>query len=258
MNLHTHLRRMIASACAWGALAATVSAAEDLDRARTAYAEWARVKSQTSAERSEWRREQALLTDTLAAAQAELAALDERIGELHGQSTEADKRRAELTAEIAETKTTAGSLASRVAEAETALQALLPVLPPPLLAELQPVLQRLPADPAATTLPLGQRVQTIAVALGQIEKFNSNYAIVSEIRDLGAGRSVEVKTLYLGLAAAFYADAAGTAAGHGAAGASGWDWKPADAETAARIALAIAIHENTKPPAFVSLPVEIR
>jgi hypothetical protein len=262
MNLHTHRTpthrtRALAAGCALVALVATAGA-EDLGRARTAYAEWARVKSRISDEDSAWRREKTLLDDTLAAAKAELAALDERIAGISSSSTEADRKRTELSAGIADAKTTVSSLAVKTAQAESALRELLPVLPAPLLAELQPVIQRLPADAATTTAPLSQRVQAVAVALGQIEKFNSAFSIVSEIRDLGAGRSVEVKTLYLGIAAAFFADASGATAGYGGPGAEGWVWKEADAELAARIALAIAIHENTRPPAFVALPVEIR
>jgi hypothetical protein len=236
----------------------TATAADDLTRARSAYAEWARLKSQISAERTEWRREQTLLTDTLAAARAESAALDERIAELAASSTESDRRRSGLQDEITDAKATAQALSARLAAAEAGVRSLLPLLPAPLQAELQPRLQSLPDEAAAGAMALGQRVLLVAGILGHVEKFAANYNLLSEIRDLGGGRSVEVKTLYLGLAVAYFADAAGTTAGYGSPGPSGWEWTTVEGELAQRIGLAIAIHENTRPPAFVTLPVVIR
>jgi hypothetical protein len=240
-------------------LASSAPAADqDLARARSAYAEWARLKSQISEERSTWRREQAVLADTLAAARAEAVTLDERIAELQSSSSATDRRRGELLASIADTKATAQALSEMIAAAETGLRGLLPLLPAPLQAELQPRVQAIPENAAAATQSLGQRVLLVAGALGHIEKFSANYNLVSEIRDIGGGRSVEVKTLYLGLATAYFADATGAVAGYGGPGAAGWEWKTVEGELAARIGLAIAIHESTKPPAFVALPVEIR
>lgn len=257
MNLHTHRTRPWLIGIAVVALGATARG-QTLDQARSAFAEWARVKTQLSEEQSEWRQEKALITDTLAAARAESTALDERIAEMKASSSESDSKRAGLLAQIEETKAAAAAVAQRVGAAEIALRAMLHLLPPPLMAELQPVLQRLPEDPASTSVPLGQRVQTIAVILAQMDKFNSSFTVVSEIRDLGAGRAVEVKTLYIGLATAYFADATGTTAGYGSPGASGWEWTSADPDLSERIALAIAIQENAQPPAFVALPVQVK
>lgn len=258
MNLHSHhIRTTCLGIVAALALAATVRGA-DIEKSRLAYIEWARLKSQIATEQSEWRREKTLLADTLAAANAESTALDERIKELNETSSGSEQKRAALLAQIEEAKGHAALLARESAAAEIALRQLAATLPAPLVAELQPLLQRLPADPANTSVPVAQRLQTIAVALAQIEKFNSGFTVVSEIRDLGGGRSIEVKTLYLGLGAAFFADAAGTTAGAGAPGPAGWEWKAAEGELAARIVSAIAIHECTRPPAFVALPLTLR
>ena len=258
MNLHSHhIRKTCLGIVAAFCLAATVRG-EDIEKARLAYVEWARLKSQFAVEQADWRREKALLLDTLAAARAESAALDERIKELNESSSGTEQKRAEILARIDEAKAQAALLAREAAAAETALRELAPLLPDPLQVELRPLLQRLPADPTGGGIAVTQRLQTITVALAQIEKFNSAFTVVSEIRDLGSGRSVEVKTLYLGLGAAFFADATGTVAGSGAPGAAGWEWTPAEGELAGTIVSAIAIHESIRPPAFVALPLALR
>ncbi|BET66693.1 hypothetical protein ASA1KI_16110 [Opitutales bacterium ASA1] len=230
----------------------------DVERARSAFAEWAQIKSRIAQEKSEWTREQALLADTLETAKAELVALDRRIDEIKNSSTQADGKRAELNTGIEEAKAASEALAQIVTQSEAEVRSLLPMLPAPLVAELQPLLSRLPAEGARTSIPISQRLQTLAALLAQIEKFGSGLSLLSEIRTLADGEAREVKTLYFGMGAAFFADASGTVAGYGSATPSGWEWKAAEGDAAVRIADAIAIHESTKPPAFVSLPVEIR
>ncbi|MBE2216091.1 MAG: DUF3450 family protein [Opitutaceae bacterium] len=238
--------------------ATAIHSTADTERARTAYTEWSRVMTQLSQERAEWLREKSMISDTLAAGRAELEAIDQRIAEIAATSGETDRKRAELTEQIDEARATADTLAARVGAFEQRVRALLPLLPEPTRAELQPAIQMLPADPRSTKVPLSQRAATVVMLLAQIDKFNSGINLVSEIRDLGAGRTVEVKTIYFGLATAYFADANLTTTGYGTPGPQGWEWKPADAKTGELIALAIAMHENTKPPAFVSLPVVIR
>jgi len=251
----SRLRRTLTGAIL---IAATVHAHADTERARTAYTEWSRVMTQLSQERAEWVREKAMIADTLAAGRAEAQAIDQRIAEINATASETDRKRGELTAQIDEAKATAEILATRVGEFEQRVRALLPLLPDATRAELQPAIQMLPTDPKATKVPLSQRASTVVMLLAQIDKFNSGINLVSEIRDLGDGRTVEVKTIYFGLATAYFADANLTTAGYGTPGPQGWEWKPADTKTAEQIALAIAMHENAKPPAFVNLPVVIR
>lgn len=257
MNLSFHGRSHAAVPLAVCCLIASHVRA-DVGEARNAFAEWARVKSQVAQEKSDWARERALLADTLATARAETEALEKRISEIKSSSTQADTRRAELTAAIDEARGSSDALAQVISGAEAEIRSLLPVLPAPLTAELQPLLARLPADGKAARLPISQRLQTIAALLAQIEKFSTGLSLMSEIRTLADGQAREVKTLYFGLGAAFFSDASGTISGYGSAGPTGWDWKTAEGDTALRISRAIAIHENTQPPAFVALPVEIK
>ena len=66
----------------------------DVERARSAFAEWAEIKSQVGQEKSEWTSEKALLADTLETARAEMEALEKRIEEITSSSSEADGKRA--------------------------------------------------------------------------------------------------------------------------------------------------------------------
>lgn len=230
----------------------------DTTQARQAYTEWARVMTQLSREQTDWMQEKTTISDTIAAGNAELAAIDQRIAELKASSTEADTKRAAVNEKIAAARSTAEGLAARVSDFEQKVRALLPLLPEIVRAELAPAIQSLPDNPATTKVPLYNRAANVVMLLAQIDKFNSNINLLSEIRDLGNGRTVEVKTLYFGLAAAYFADASLTTAGYGSPGPQGWEWKPAEPATAQQIGLAIAMHENTRPPAFVELPVVIR
>ncbi len=247
-------RVLVVTAC----LFAANRASADLGRARSAFSEWARTKSLVSAESAEWAREKALLADTLATARAESEALDARIAAMAGSSTEAEKRRVALRTEIDEAAATATALTGHVGAAEDGIRALVPLLPVPLRGELQPLLSRLPNPEGGAALPLAQRLQTIAALLAQIEKFASSLSLFSEVRVVDGSSEREVKTLYFGTAAAYFADVSGSVAGHGVATPAGWEWRTVQGELATRISRAIAIHENTQPAAFVSLPVEIR
>lgn len=228
-----------------------------LEQARAALVEWSRVTTLISRERSEWMREKNMLADTLAAAKTEVSLLEEKIDSLNALSTEADRQRVEISSQIETAKEASASLAESATVGEMEIRNLVPLLPETLRAELHPLLQRLPENSDATKLPVSQRIQTLVGLLTQIEKFNSNINVVSEIKEVADGTSVEVKTLYFGLAAAFFSDASGFNAGYGFPTHNGWQWKAAEGNTAARIANAIAISENAAEPAFVTLPIEI-
>lgn len=249
----------IAVPCLIASTAAAADTTSDLDSARSTFIEWSNVKSQLSKESAEWEEEKALLADMVSTSQAELEATEARIAELKDSSTEADSKKAETAQQIEAAKATIAALESRTASQEAKALKLLPLIPEPLAKELQPLLQRLPADAeAAKRAQLSQRIQTVVGILSQLEKFQSNINFFSEIKDVGAGASKEVKTLYFGLAAAYYADATAEHAGYGYPTSDGWQWAPAEGEAAAKIAEAIAIHSNDAPPAFVTLPVAIK
>lgn len=245
--------------CALIGLASHANAASELDDTRSTFIEWTKVKSQISKETSEWKEEKTLLKDMISASESELEMIEKRIVELEQSSTQTDEKKSELSESIAKAKDTASMLEATTAKQEEKARKIVATLPDPLLMDIQPLIQRLPTDEeAAKKMSLSQRVQTVVGILTQVEKFHSQISLVSEIKEVSPGHSKEVKTIYFGLSTAYYADANAQNAGYGYPTEDGWNWAPVSGEPAQRIATAIAIHSNDAPPAFVSLPVEIK
>ena len=95
--------------------------------------------------------------------------------------------------------------------------------------------------------------------LNEIDKFNNSLTVISELRDMPDGVTTsEVKTIYIGLAQAYYVDSKAKIAGIGTPSEDGWVWEE-NTDLAASISRSIAIYENIiKPAEFVDLPVSIK
>ncbi len=91
----------------------------------------------------------------------------------------------------------------------------------------------------------------------QVNKFNREITVTSEVRELPDGTSAEVTALYVGISTAYYVSRDGSAAGMGTASPDGWVWTPAN-DDAAQIAKAIAILKNEQVASFVKLPIDIK
>lgn len=218
--------------------------------------EWVDVQKTISAEETDWKAEQAIMGDMLSLLRAESERLTERIDSAREAMNVADDKRAELNAEREAYRAAVDFLASRLGELEASIRELVVMLPEPLTEEIAPLLQRLPeANAEEVDVPLTQRLQTVVGILSQAEKFNSAVSLIVETMPVGEQRR-EVRTLYFGLAGAFFADPAGTYAGIGAPAANGWEWSETP-DAAPRIADLIAMYENTREAAFVVLPVQL-
>jgi len=121
----------------------------------------------------------------------------------------------------------------------------------------KPLTQRLPEKPDETKLSLAQRFQNVIGILNEINKFNREITVKSELLTLSDGTAAEVTALYVGLGQAYYTGAKGTVAGIGRPGKDGWVWIPAN-EAAGPISDAIAILNNEKGAVFLLLPFEIQ
>jgi hypothetical protein len=158
-----------------------------------------------------------------------------KLEELENSTTEADEDRAELTA---------------------LKEAIVTTLPTPLVNRIKPLIRRLPDDPANTKLSLGERVQNIVGILSQADKFNTTITQTSESRELDSGTVVEVRTLYWGLAMAYYVDAAGEYAGIGFLGKDGWEWPQIDG-AGPQIKKRLDAYEGSEEIQFVEVPARI-
>jgi hypothetical protein len=126
-------------------------------------------------------------------------------------------------------------------------------VPDPLKEELSPLMLRLPEEGKASRLPISQRLLTVVGILNKIDKFNTGITITSEIRSIG-DRSVEVKTLYYGLAGAYFASESADYAGTGAPGPDGWVWTE-NSEIIGDVTDLIMTYEGAREATFVKLPV---
>jgi hypothetical protein len=244
----------LAAAC-WAAPAAAQDGG-DVDSARAALEQWVQARRVLGQERRDWELGRQVLDERIALVQREIDGLRASIGAAQGSIAEADRKRDELLASNARLKASAEGLLATVATLEARAVALLPRLPEPIRERVRPLSQRLPAPGAAVEPSLGERFQNVVGVLNEVDKFQREITLTSEVRTLADGSSAEVTAVYVGVGRGFYASANGKAAGVGVSTPDGWAWAPAD-DAAPAIAQAIAILKNEKPAAFVRLPVQI-
>lgn len=220
--------------------------------------QWVQTRQLLSRTRVDWERDCELLEQTRALHERELRTIEERFGGLSTNTTQVDRDLAVTREELAASEAALAVVRERVGEYEGRLRRWIPRLPPPLRQQADPLLRRLPGDEAAAAraTPL-ERLQTVVGLLNEIDKFNGTVAIVSEIQKSPAGGEIQVETIYLGLAQAWFVDRSGDYAGTGVPGPDGWEWTP-DPALAERIRRAIDMYREAAPPAFVALPVTLR
>lgn len=249
------LAALALAAAGWAAPAAAQDGG-GVEAARAALDQWVQARRVISQERRDWELGRQVLEERIALVQREIDGLRSSIGTAQESIAEADRKRAELLATNERLKASAEGLLATVATLEARAVALLPRLPEPIRERVRPLSQRLPAPGATVEQSLGERFQNVVGVLNEVDKFQREITVTSEVRTLADGSSVEVTAVYVGVGRGFYASANGKAAGVGASTADGWAWTPAD-DAAPAIAQTIAILKNEMPAAFVRLPVHI-
>ena len=129
-------------------------------------------------------------------------------------------------------------------------------LPEPLQTTLDPLRQRIPADPASTSVTLPERFQNVLGILDVINKSNNEITLSYEVRELAGGRPSQVRVLYVGLSQAYYVGSDGEG-GIGRPEDDGWRWEPSSA-VAGDVLTALEIVQGKHTPAFVPLPVKLQ
>lgn len=229
-----------------------------LESARNVVKEWVATESALSNEAVQWEATEVLLGDLIKITQAEIATLNESLQKIEATATHADDVRADLVTEQQRLQTARRQISKFLANIEPKLSTLKPALPEPLVTQLAKLFQRIPNDPAKTTLGIAERMQTVVGILNTINKFDRAITVHEEIRTLGDGSQGEVETVYVGLGAAYYRTRSGDDAGYGHAGINGWQWN-SQPELSAAISEVIAIAGNsTQEARFIALPVELQ
>ena len=173
-------------------LAVSVLHATPIDDMRNLWKEWSKVRSTISEEKNVWAREQQSIADTISVSKQEVELLTSKLNELSNGSTGTEKQRAELLDKIAASKASVSVFAEAVDRYEAKMRELLTTIPAHLKTELAPLVQRLPAEGKATSLPVSQRIQTIIAFLRQLDKFIAGPSLVSEFKEVEPGKSLEV------------------------------------------------------------------
>jgi hypothetical protein len=227
-----------------------------LEDARSLISEWVRVSDLISKERTDWEISRELLQDQIALRRAEIESLRKSIAEAEESIAKADERRRGLDRELEGLNEAARAVQSAVVEYEARIVKLLKLLPDPIRERVKPLSQQIPEDPETTKILLGTRFRNVVGILNEVNKFNREITVTSEVRSLPDGTTVEVTSMYVGIGQGYYVSPDGKAAGVGRPSPDGWAWTPAN-DAAAAIAKAIAIHKNEEVASFVQLPIRI-
>jgi len=230
--------------------------APTLEETRLTLSKWIETQQIISKERNDWQQGKEILQGRIELVGKEVTQLKDRIAQSEAAVQESNRKRDELTKQNAQLKETGAQLAASITQMEARVRKLAKVAPEGVAKRLEPLLQRIPADPSATRVSVAERFQNVLGILNELNKANSEITIAYEIRQLADGTSSEVQVIYVGLAQAYYLSPRGEA-GIGRPTDEGWTWKPAG-DQADEIYTALEIIQGKHPPAFVALPVSIQ
>ena len=227
-----------------------------LETARSTVKEWAAVEKAISREASKWSGRERLLRDLIEVANQRIARLEGELEKAEATLSASDEERSKLLDREAAVGKEAAKIKTFLSDLEAQLRILRPQLPKPLDEELAPLFQRIPADPAASKLGLGERMRTVVSLISKIRQFDGKLTLAESLKNLpGSEEKASVRTLYLGLGQAYYL--APQDAGYGTPGPEGWVWQSApELRKAIREVITLA-EGGAMEPRFVDLPVRL-
>ena len=225
-----------------------------LDEVRSTLSQWVETRQLTSRLQADWRSEKEMLEQTAALYEKELSGLNEQLAKTETGSAQVTEDRARLEAEEKELREAEAAVAEWVKQCEQRLGRLASAFPPPLASKLAELVKRMPDDPSETRLSPLERMQNVVGILNEVDKFNGSIVVESELQTRPSGEEIQVRTLYVGLGQAYFVDQTGTFSGVGRPSLEGWAWEE-QAGLGERILRAIAIYDNSRPPAFEALPM---
>lgn len=219
---------------------------------------WVQTRQLISHESSKWREQKEVMTYKIDLLKTEIETLDEQIKENEDNVTLAEEKRRELNAEERKLRSASAVVENVVRKYEQNVLRLMDKLPDPLKDKVNTFVAQIPKEGKRSNLSASERIIIVLGILNEIDKFNGSVTVVSELREVGNGETVEVQTMYIGLSVAYFVDEDQRYAYKGAPGEKGWEWTE-QTEIAADISRSIAMYENViKPATFVELPIAIK
>ena len=240
------------------ALAACAAwAQEDLEAAKQSIEKWLETERLVTKEEQDWRVGKEVLQERIDLVRRESEALKERIAQTKKDMREAETKTAELKAQNEVVKAGTKSLADDIKQLELRTLAMLPRTPESVRLRVDPLTQRIPANPKECRLTLSERYQNVVGTLNELNKAAREISVSGEMRQLADGRNVEVSVFYIGLAQAYYVNEKSGVAGVGFAGERGWEWEENNGlvDPVSRV---LAIYRGESPAAYVPLPIKVK
>ena len=232
------------------------SIATQLEETRLRMGKWIETQQVIARERNEWQQGREVLVARVELLRKEANALQDKIQEAEAAVAASSKKKEALVAQNDQLKAVAAQTAAAVTVFEADVLKLSKSLPEPLLTKLQPLLQRIPTDPATTKVTAGERFQSVLGIINIVNQAHTDLTVNYEVRTLQSGTPSEVRVLYVGLAQAYYVSASGEA-GIGRPTSEGWKWEPSTL-ISRDVLTSLDILSNKQSPAFVPLPVTIQ
>jgi hypothetical protein len=227
-----------------------------LEETRLTMGKWIETQQIISKERNEWQQGKEILLGRLELVKGEIAALEEKIAEARSSAAKSDEKRGELQTQNDELAAVGQQLTEVVSGLEGEVRRLFASTPEPVQTKLQPLVQRMPEDPAGTRASVAERFQNVLGILNELNAANSEISVAYEVRTLSGGKPTEVRALYIGLAQAYYVSASGEA-GIGRPSAEGWKWEPSQA-VAGDVLIALDLIQGKHTPEFAPPPVRLQ
>lgn len=230
---------------------------QSVDGVRAALEKWVETRKVISQEQRDWALGKEMLNERIDVVRQEIESLETKTSEAKESIGAADEKRTALLEENDKLKAVSSALSETVTVLENGTKDILKRLPDPLRDRVKPLSQRLPESSQDTKQSLSERFQNIVGILNEVDKFNREVTMTSEVRALPDGSSAEVTAVYAGIGQAWYASADGKTAGYGASSPEGWAWT-SDDRIGPQVATVISILKNEQVASFVQLPVEIQ
>lgn len=228
----------------------------DLDSARLALGKWVETQQIIAREKRDWQQGKEIIAARMELMRGEIAGLQDKLKKTEGSTTDVDKKKVELIEQNDSLKALGVTMTETVTGLENQIRQVHKLVPEPLQEKIKPLFDRMPADAANTKVSVAERFQNVLGILNELTKLNGEVTLVSEIRSLSDGKPAEVKTVYVGLAQAYFVSGNGEA-GIGRPTANGWQWESAN-KLAPEILQTIEVLQGKAQPQFVSLPVKMK
>lgn len=230
--------------------------AAKIEGTRTSLEQWVETRRAISKEKRDWELGRELLTQRIELVEREVSTMRDRTNETRLSIAEAERKQAELTAERGRVTDAIAGLEASLSGLEKRTLELLSRCPEPIRERVEPLSRSIPEESNPTAMTASRRLQNVVGILNEVDKFQREITVTSELRNLPDGTSAEVAVMYVGLGQAYYVDRNARIGGIGTSSGSSWTWSAAN-EAAPDIARAIAILKNEQGAEFVRLPIRI-